>query len=132
MRLPVVNLRLVAASLGVVFVVLLAGGGWLWWKGRPDSLYQSAEEYYRQGERLRGGDDLHKKSDQDLEKCRSAYERVFLNLVSGRRLVEGGKSYTPTGMRGWYQAVFRRDSDGRERVFSIDELVGRKRDWRSP
>jgi hypothetical protein len=61
---------------------------------------------------------------------RSAYERVFLNLVSGRRLVEGGKTYTPTGMRGWYHAVFRRDPDGGERVFSIDELIGRRRDWR--
>ncbi|HEY3120479.1 MAG TPA: hypothetical protein VGL15_07640 [Vicinamibacteria bacterium] len=63
---------------------------------------------------------------------RSAYERVFLNLVSGRRLVEGGKSYTPTGMRGWYHAVFRRDADGHEQVFSIDELIGRKRNWRRP
>jgi hypothetical protein len=62
---------------------------------------------------------------------RSAYERVFLNLVSGQRLVSGGKSYTPTGMRGWYHAVFR-DSSGREQVFSIDELVGRRRDWRRP
>jgi hypothetical protein len=61
---------------------------------------------------------------------RSAYERVFLNLASSRRLVSRGKSYTPTGMRGWYHAVFRRDSDGRERVFSIDELVARENDWR--
>jgi hypothetical protein len=74
--LPIVNLRFLAVSLVVVCVVLLAGGGWLWWKGRPDSLYQSAEDYYREGQRLYGGDDLHKKSDQDLEKCRSAYERA--------------------------------------------------------
>jgi hypothetical protein len=61
---------------------------------------------------------------------RSAYERVFLDLVSGQRLVSGGRSYTPMGMRGWYHAVFRRDSDGRKRVFSIDELVARENDWR--
>ena len=38
--------------------------------------------------------------------------------------------YTPVGMIGWDQAVFRRDSDGKRRLLSIDQLLRRMNDWK--
>jgi len=66
----------------------------------------------------------------DRRLTRSAYEQVFLKLVSGGRLRIGPETYTPVGMRGWDQAVFRRDSDGKERLLSIDQLLKRINDWK--
>jgi hypothetical protein len=66
----------------------------------------------------------------DRRLTRSAYEQVFLKLVSGGRLRIGPETYTPVGMRGWDQAVFRRDSDGRERLLSIDQLLKKINDWK--
>lgn len=60
---------------------------------------------------------------------RSAYEKVFLKLVSGARLRIGRQTWTPVGMRGWYHAVFRNDANGRERLITIDQLLGRMGDW---
>jgi len=60
---------------------------------------------------------------------RSAYEQVFLQLVSGERLRVGRQTYTPVGMKGWYHAVFRGDADGRERLLTIDQLLGKMGDW---
>jgi len=65
----------------------------------------------------------------DRRLTRSAYEQVFLKLVSGSRLKVGRDLYTPVGMKGWYHAIFRRDSDGAERVLSIDQLLKRMNDW---
>jgi len=65
----------------------------------------------------------------DRRLTRSAYERVFLKLVSGGRLRIGRDTYTPVGMKGWYQAIFRRDSDGRERLLTIDQLLQRMDRW---
>lgn len=65
----------------------------------------------------------------DRRLSRSAYEQVFLKLVSGGRLRVGRDLYTPVGMRGWYHAVFRRESDGAERLLSIDQLLKRMNDW---
>jgi hypothetical protein len=65
----------------------------------------------------------------DRRLTRSAYEQVFLKLVSGGRLKVGSESYKPVGMRGWDQAVFRRESDGRQRLFTIDQLLRRIKDW---
>jgi hypothetical protein len=65
----------------------------------------------------------------DRRLTRSAYEQVFLKLVSGGRLRIGTETYTPVGMRGWDQAVFRRDSDGRQRLLSIDQLLHKMNDW---
>ena len=61
---------------------------------------------------------------------RSAYESVFLKLVSGEKLKIGTDQYTPVGMKGWYHAIFRRDSDGRERLLTIDQLLLKMNDWR--
>jgi hypothetical protein len=66
----------------------------------------------------------------DRRLTRSAYEKVFLKLVSGGRLKIGADTYTPVGMIGWDQAVFRRDSDGKRRLLSIDQLLKRMNDWR--
>ena len=65
----------------------------------------------------------------DRRLTRSAYEQVFLKLVSGGRLKVGRDLYTPVGMKGWYHAVFRRESDGAERLLSIDQLLKRLNDW---
>jgi hypothetical protein len=66
----------------------------------------------------------------DRRLTRSAYEQVFLKLVSGGRLRIGSETYTPVGMIGWDQAVFRRDSDGKRRLLSIDQLLRRMNDWK--
>jgi len=65
----------------------------------------------------------------DRRLTRSAYEQVFLKLVSGGRLRVGDEIYRPIGMKGWYHAIFRRDSDGAERLLSIDQLLERMNDW---
>ena len=65
----------------------------------------------------------------DRRLSRSAYEQVFLKLVSGGRLKVGRDLYTPVGMKGWYHAVFRRVSDGAERLLSIDQLLKKMNDW---
>ncbi|HVS32240.1 MAG TPA: hypothetical protein VMS98_12400 [Thermoanaerobaculia bacterium] len=65
----------------------------------------------------------------DRRLTRSAYEQVFLKLVSGGRLRVGRDLYTPIGMKGWYHAVFRRQSDGAERLISIDQLLKKMNDW---
>ncbi len=65
----------------------------------------------------------------DRRLSRSAYEQVFLKLVSGGKLRQGTELYTPIGMKGWYHAVFRRMSDGRETTMTIDELLKKLSDW---
>jgi hypothetical protein len=65
----------------------------------------------------------------DRRLTRSAYEQVFLKLVSGGRLKMGTDIYTPVGMKGWYHAIFRRDSDGAERLLTIDQLLQKMNDW---
>ena len=65
----------------------------------------------------------------DRRLTRSAYEQVFLKLVSGGRLKLGNDIYRPVGMKGWYHAIFRRDSDGTERLLSIDQLLTKMNDW---
>ena len=65
----------------------------------------------------------------DRRLTRSAYEQVFLKLVSGGRLKMGTDTYTPVGMKGWYHAIFRRESDGAEKLLSIDQLLRKMNDW---
>jgi len=67
----------------------------------------------------------------DRRLTRSAYEQVFLKLVSGERLRIGRETYTPIGMKGWYHAVFRRDADGHERLLTIDQLLRKMKDWQA-
>lgn len=65
----------------------------------------------------------------DRRLTRSAYEQVFLKLVSGGQLRVGNDLYTPVGMKGWYHAIFRRESDGSERLLTIDQLLKKMGDW---
>jgi hypothetical protein len=65
----------------------------------------------------------------DRRLTRSAYEQVFLKLVSGGRLRVGKDLYTPVGMKGWYHAIFRRESDGSEKLLTIDQLLRKMNDW---
>lgn len=80
----------------------------------------------RQRERRRRADPI---PFPDRRLTRSAYEQVFLKLVSGERLRIGREMYTPVGMKGWYHAVFRRNSDGQERLLTIDQLLRKMKDW---
>lgn len=61
--------------------------------------------------------------------ARSRYERVLIRAISGRRLSMNGEKYTPIGMRGWSQVVFRRNTDGTRHLFSIDRLLNHLDDW---
>ena len=65
----------------------------------------------------------------DRRLTRSAYEQVFLKLVSGSRLRVGNDLYTPVGMKGWYHAIFRRESYGSEKLLTIDQLLKKMGDW---
>jgi hypothetical protein len=65
----------------------------------------------------------------DRRLTRSAYEQVFLKLVSGGRLRVGKHLYTPVGMKGWYHAILRRVSDGSEKLMTIDQLLKKMNDW---
>ncbi len=97
-------------------------------RGRAPSLLELADrppEYDDVG-RLCDWDDLF--PPNELE--RSRYERVLIHAIAGQKLRLYGHWFTPVGMRGWSQVVFRRDSDGsRNHYFSIDYLLGHLDDW---
>jgi hypothetical protein len=65
----------------------------------------------------------------ERELARSRYERVLIHAIAGRKLVIKGDPHTPTGMHGWSQVVFRRESDGARQIFSIDYLLGHLDNW---
>ena len=59
---------------------------------------------------------------------RSAYEKVFLNLGTGRQLKIGGELLTPVKVKGWYHSIFRAPN-GEERMLSIDQLLRYMGSW---
>jgi hypothetical protein len=59
---------------------------------------------------------------------RSAYERVFLKLGSGKPLRVGNEQLTPIAVKGWYHSVFRAPN-GEERLISIDQLLAYLGAW---
>jgi hypothetical protein len=61
--------------------------------------------------------------------ARSRYERVLIRAISGRKLWLAGRAYTPVGMRGWSQVLFRRDADGTRHALSVDQLLTHLDDW---
>jgi hypothetical protein len=61
---------------------------------------------------------------------RSAYERVFRQLGSGKRLQIGRELLTPVGVKGWYHAIFR-NARGEERLLSIDDVLENMGRWKS-
>ncbi len=60
---------------------------------------------------------------------RSAYERVFRQLSSGKRLQIGRELLTPVAVKGWYHAVFH-NARGEERMLSIDQVLEHMDGWR--
>ncbi len=61
---------------------------------------------------------------------RSAYEKVFLKLVSGGSLRIGSERLTPVKVQGWYHSIFR-NQRGEERMLSIDQLLAHLGSWES-
>lgn len=59
---------------------------------------------------------------------RSAYERVFLKIGSGRRLKIGDEVLTPVKVKGWYHSIFQ-TPNGEERMLSIDQLLKYMGSW---
>ena len=59
---------------------------------------------------------------------RSAYERVFLKLGSGRQLRIGDEVLTPVKVKGWYHSIFQTPA-GEERMLSIDQLLKYMGSW---
>ena len=99
-------------------------------RGRAPSLLELPErppEYEDVG-RLCTWDELF----PPAELSRSRYERVLIHAISGQKLKLFGRWYTPTGMRGWSQVVFRRDGAQSRHFFSIDYLLRHLRDWEKP
>lgn len=96
-------------------------------RGRAPSLLELDDRppAYDDVGRLCAWDDLF----PERELSRSRYERVLIRAISGRALWMRGRRYTPTGMRGWSEVVFRRDDDGTRHVFGIDYLLGHLDDW---
>ncbi len=60
---------------------------------------------------------------------RSAYEKVFRQLASGKRLRIGREVLTPVAVRGWYHAIFE-NARGEERTLSIDQVLENMSGWR--
>jgi hypothetical protein len=101
-------------------------------RGRAPSLLElddRPEEYDDVG-RLCAWDELFPPG----QLSRSRYEQVLIHAISGQKLRLFGRWYTPTGMRGWSQVVFRRDDQNRRtrHYFSIDYLLRHLRDWGKP
>jgi hypothetical protein len=96
-------------------------------RGRAPSLLDLPDrppEYDDVG-RLCDWDDLFPPS----ELRRSRYERVLIHAIAGHRLRLFGHWFTPIGMRGWSQVVFRRDREATQHYFSIDYLLTHLEDW---
>ena len=74
---------------------------------------------------------LARRKRQELMLSRSPYEDVFVRLASGGRLRVGDDLLTPVAMKGWYHALFRRESDGTEQMLSIDQLLENVDAWQS-
>jgi hypothetical protein len=99
-------------------------------RGRAPSLLDlddRPEEYEDVG-RLCTWDNLF----PEREISRSRYERVLIRAISGQKLTLQGQRYTPTGMRGWSQVVFRREGDRSRHVLGIDYLLNHLEDWERP
>lgn len=99
-------------------------------RGRAPSLLDLPDrpQEYEDVGRLCQWDDLFPPS----QLSRSRYEQVLIHAISGQKLRMFGNWYTPTGMRGWSQVVFRRDGGKSRHLFSIDYLLKHLRDWQRP
>jgi hypothetical protein len=99
-------------------------------RGRAPSLLElddRPEEYDDVG-RLCEWDELF----PPAQLSRSRYERVLIRAISGEKLRLFGRWYTPTGMRGWSQVIFRQEGRKSRHLFSIDYLLKHLPDWERP
>lgn len=62
---------------------------------------------------------------------RSRYEQVLIRAIAGVPLRMGGRTFTPVGLHGWSEVVFRRP-DGSRHAFTIDFLLDHLSAWRRP
>ena len=60
---------------------------------------------------------------------RSRYEQVLIRAIAGVPLRLRGATYTPVGLNGWAEVVFRR-ADGSRHAFSIDYLLDHLDAWK--
>jgi hypothetical protein len=96
-------------------------------RGRAPALLDLAErppEYEDVG-RLCTWEDLF----PERQLSRSRYEQVLIHAIRGERLRLQGRWYTPVGMRGWSQVVFRREGDRERLALPIDYLLRHLGDW---
>lgn len=83
----------------------------------------------KEREQRRGNRRIAKPAMSGPPISRSIYEEVFRKLGSGGKLKIGKDVLIPVGMKGWSQAVFRRESDGSEQTLSIDQLLKNMNRW---
>ncbi len=60
---------------------------------------------------------------------RSRYEQVLIRSIAGIPLRIDGRTYTPVGLHGWSEIVFRR-ADGSRHAFTIDYLLDHLDAWK--
>jgi len=65
----------------------------------------------------------------ERELSRSRYERILIRAISGKKLWMDGWRYTPVGLHGWSEVVFRRDADDTRHVYPIDFLLDHLERW---
>jgi hypothetical protein len=88
----------------------------------------SGEQTDRRGKARRSADRRSERPAPSPSLTRSAYESVFLNLGSRRRLRIGDEILTPVNVKGWYHAIFE-TTNGDERMLSIDQLLAYASSW---
>jgi hypothetical protein len=80
-RPAIINVRFIAVTLVLLLAVVAAAGGWLWYNGQPDKLYDSAQSHYQQAEQLRGDPAKFKNATPDeLEKMKRAYDNALARI----------------------------------------------------
>lgn len=99
------------------------------WSGEPADRRDRAGAKMPSANRRRGERRASAPAPPSPLLTRSAYEKVFLALTSGRRLRIGDELLTPVKVKGWYHSVFRNEG-GEERMISIDQLLEHMGSWR--
>jgi hypothetical protein len=69
-----------------------------------------------------GREGIWQEPDPSRPLARSLYEQVMLDAMDGRPIRAAGRRWHPVGTTGWTRVRYRSE-DGRDRTFSVDELV---------
>jgi hypothetical protein len=96
-------------------------------RGRAPSLLDLPDrpEEYEDVGRLCTWDNLFPERSLSRSRC----ELVLIRAISGQKLHMHGRCYTPVGMRGWCEVVFRRDDTNTLHSFPIDYRIAHLRKW---